>query len=392
MADENTPLLWDSYASDDPHQQFCLLAGVPPSNGTPDKKHPFVIGPKTLYGRASRQYASARRNHTFMSALNNGLLLSQVILGATLTALGASESSHILITLFGVMNTVIAGLVAYMKSRGQPARTRLYRDDLENVVDQIENSEIMWLGISQNIHGYDEIDIDDKVTVRSEVARLMRLYERAHRSFVMSNPDNYLMGQSDGGGTALRSRAGIGGSGVPAPAVPALPTATPAAAAPTARPSTSTAPPPPEIDPDASPASAATEHIKDDGSSTAPTGDKKSPGPETAKPAADEDKADAKPAENASRDKPPSYTTSPDTKQSDSPPAKPDTSKAKPPATTPAAKSDASPAVADAQAIQAPADDPDASPAMAAKGFERGDSGGGSGKSEKGKGKEKEKE
>jgi SMODS and SLOG-associating 2TM effector domain len=189
---------------DDPHKQFCMLAGVPASDVI--NKH-YHVAPKSLYGRATKQYTNARRSHAFMASLSNTLLLSQVILGAALTALGASESSHILITLFGATNTVIAGLVAYLKSRGQPMRSRMYRDDLERVVDEIENSEIMWLGIAENIHGYDEIDVGDKVTVRSEVARLMRLYERAIRSNMMNNPDNYLLGGgNDGPGTALRSR------------------------------------------------------------------------------------------------------------------------------------------------------------------------------------------
>lgn len=72
---------------------------------------------------------------------------------------------NILITVFGVLNTIIAGRVAYLKSRGQPMRARMYRDDLERVVDEIENSEVMWRGISDGIYGYDEIDTDD-VTVR----------------------------------------------------------------------------------------------------------------------------------------------------------------------------------------------------------------------------------
>jgi hypothetical protein len=132
------------------------------------------------------------------------MLLSQVILGAALTALGASESSHILITVFGAMNTIIAGLVAYLKSRGQPMRARMFRDDLERVVDEIENSEVMWLGISKGVLGYEDIDTGapkegeegkerernpNAVTVRSEVARLTRLYDRAVRSNTANNPD-----------------------------------------------------------------------------------------------------------------------------------------------------------------------------------------------------------
>lgn len=123
----------------------------------------------------------------FTAALSNTLLLTQVVLGAALTALGASESSHILITIFGATNTIIAGLVAYLKSRGQPMRARMFRDDLERVVDEIENSEVMWLGISKGVHGYDEIAIDDAVSVRSEVARLTRLYDKAMRSNTMND-------------------------------------------------------------------------------------------------------------------------------------------------------------------------------------------------------------
>ena len=154
------------------------------------------------------------------------------MLGAALTALGASESSHILIAVFGATNTIIAGLIAYLKSRGQPMRSRMYRDDLERVVDEIENSEVMWLGIAKNIHGYDDIDTDDKVTVRSEVARLMRLYERALRSNMANNPDNYLLNAgSDGPGTALRIRP-AGDATVAPVALPQFPQGTLAATQP----------------------------------------------------------------------------------------------------------------------------------------------------------------
>jgi hypothetical protein len=125
--------------------------------------------------------------YLFTAALSNTLLLTQVVLGAALTALGASESSHILITVFGALNTIIAGLVAYLKSRGQPMRARMFRDDLDRVVDEMENSEVMWLGIQQGVHGYDEIAIDDSVSVRSEVARLTRLLDKAVRSNTMND-------------------------------------------------------------------------------------------------------------------------------------------------------------------------------------------------------------
>lgn len=36
-------------------------------------------------------------------------------------------------------------------------RSKMFRDDLDRVVDEIENSEIMWMGISRDVHGYDEV-------------------------------------------------------------------------------------------------------------------------------------------------------------------------------------------------------------------------------------------
>ena len=195
--DEESPLM-DSTGSfarfardisgdpNDIHIQFCLLSGVPPSNLPKDGPHPPIVK-RSLYGRAIRKRNAQNRTYLFTAALSNTLLLSQVVLGAALTALGASESSHILITIFGALNTVIAGVIAYLKSRGQPMRAHMYRDDLDRVVDEIENSEVMWLGIQNGVHGYDEVAIDDSVSVRSEVARLTRLYDKVVKNNTMND-------------------------------------------------------------------------------------------------------------------------------------------------------------------------------------------------------------
>jgi SMODS and SLOG-associating 2TM effector domain len=154
MPTDRTPLLQDHARNfwifndqneDDFHTQFCKLIGIPPTDlGPADERPP--VPPKSLYGRALQVKKSQQRTYSFTAAISNSLLLSQVVLGAAVTGLGASESSHILITIFGALNTIIAGVVAYLKSRGQPMRARMFRDDLERVVDEIENSEIMWRG------------------------------------------------------------------------------------------------------------------------------------------------------------------------------------------------------------------------------------------------------
>ena len=135
-------------------------------------------------------------------------------------------------------------------------RARMFRDDLQRVVDEIENSEVMWLGITRGIHGYDEIDIDDKVSVHSEVARLTRLYDKAVRSNDQNSPDLYMAGGGVDSVTGLRSRQGTQGQ-VLAIIPPVVPP--PAAAV---QPAASGAAPVTEPDLDESPASAKPEKVE----------------------------------------------------------------------------------------------------------------------------------
>ncbi|QDS72047.1 hypothetical protein FKW77_002496 [Venturia effusa] len=263
---ERTPLLSNHTSNfwafgqerrrDDYHAQFCQMVGIPPSD-LPPNEDPPAIGKKTLYGRALRAKSQQSVTYTFTAAISNTLLLSQVVLGAAVTGLGASASSHILITLFGALNTIIAGVVAYLKSRGQPMRARMYRDDLERVVDEIENSEVMWLGISKGVHGYDDINIDEQVTVRSEVARLTRLYDRAVRTNTVNNPDMYMAGSQNDSNLALKARVGAPAGPVPVIAAPNVPISIiPPVANGSAAVAAPAAPIAPIVDPDESPASA----------------------------------------------------------------------------------------------------------------------------------------
>jgi hypothetical protein len=63
----------------------------------------------------------------------------------------------------------------------------MYRDDLERVVDEINNSKVMWFSFSNGLHGYDEMDTKE-VTVRSEITRLTQLF--AHTVSINSRIDH----------------------------------------------------------------------------------------------------------------------------------------------------------------------------------------------------------
>ena len=126
----------------DTHEQFCKLIGVRPIHLPKD--HKWDPHPDALYVRVKRRKRNQSCTYQFTAALTNTLMLTQIVLGATLTALGASDSSRVLITVFGALNTVIAGMIAFLKSRGQLVRARMFRDDLARVIDEIEVRQDAW--------------------------------------------------------------------------------------------------------------------------------------------------------------------------------------------------------------------------------------------------------
>ena len=91
MSDERTPFVLSHNSYDNPHTQFCELVGIPPSNEPPGVEH--QSRPTTLYERATRERHSQSVAHMVTAALSGTLLLTQIIIGATLTAVSYSDPS-----------------------------------------------------------------------------------------------------------------------------------------------------------------------------------------------------------------------------------------------------------------------------------------------------------
>lgn len=140
-SEERTPLLQEQFPGQfpayhatqdeeslgDAYKQFCYLVGNSPADQPASK---YIPPRDTLYYRALQHRRKQALIYALTRALTNTLLLAQVVLGTALTGLGAADSPGWLITVFGAANTIIAGLVAFLKSRGQPMRARMFRDDL----------------------------------------------------------------------------------------------------------------------------------------------------------------------------------------------------------------------------------------------------------------------
>lgn len=71
----------------------------------------------------------------------NYFFLLQIILGAGLTALGAAGGPSVAITVLGATNTIIAGILTYLKGQGLPARLEQSHNLLRTLREHIEERE-----------------------------------------------------------------------------------------------------------------------------------------------------------------------------------------------------------------------------------------------------------
>jgi hypothetical protein len=104
------------------------------------------------------------------------MLWLQIGIGATLTALGTtnSEAARIAITVLGAINTLLAGMLTFLKSRNQPNRALQFRNGLRGVVEDL------WM-IDSEMTGTDEADGALKIDVEERVEGLWKKYREVRQ-------------------------------------------------------------------------------------------------------------------------------------------------------------------------------------------------------------------
>ncbi|KAL8838727.1 MAG: hypothetical protein Q9170_002029 [Blastenia crenularia] len=170
--------------------------------------------PKTLYNRDPKRAArnqgvyariileERKSNYEYylMSSIINASFLGQVIVAATLTALGAAGGPHLAITILGSANTVIAGVQTYLKGQGLPNRIKQYQFGLRKLREYIEDRE------------RDFSHEDCKLDVDHVIADVSAMYQAVRQTAEDNTPDTYLpmegagkklLGQKDNRVTAI---------------------------------------------------------------------------------------------------------------------------------------------------------------------------------------------
>jgi hypothetical protein len=138
------------------------------------------------------------RQYRFAEFIFYLALGAEIIIGATLTALGPISELHSqAITILGVVNTSTAGILALLKGQGLPDRLRKDGFEMRKVQDFIEETDIR-LSLGDGTFTDDELD--------DVVQRVFLKYNAARDSTEMNRPESY--GHQPEGDTQPRNSSG----------------------------------------------------------------------------------------------------------------------------------------------------------------------------------------
>ncbi len=132
-----------------------------------------------IYARVVHNEQTAKLGYKYFSWLINGCLGLQIVVAATLTALGAAGGSRGAVTVFGAVNTVFAGILTFLKGSGLPNRLKYYQTEWKRVREFIEQRE--------RDFGRPNCDLE----VYGVVAMVESMYEEVKSDLEASTPDRF---------------------------------------------------------------------------------------------------------------------------------------------------------------------------------------------------------
>lgn len=130
------------------------------------------------------------RQYRLVEVLYYLALGAQIVIGATLTALGPHSGLHAKsITILGVFNTTIAGILAMLKGQGLPDRLRKDEFEMKKVQDYIEETETRLMYTDDE---FTDAELDDLLQT------VFAKYNAARDTAELNRPDRYAhQGEAD---------------------------------------------------------------------------------------------------------------------------------------------------------------------------------------------------
>ncbi|KAL9036068.1 MAG: hypothetical protein Q9180_004510 [Flavoplaca navasiana] len=161
------------------------------SSTSSSRKNPFSTRPASnlgIYTRIIHEEISAKRQFFFAASIINICYFGQICIAAALTALGASGSSNIAVTVLGATNTVLAGILTYLKGQGLPNRLRMYWTGLRKCREFMEEKERVVAAEGWGWGHVEEegIDVDEVIDV------CVKMYHDVRQNAEDNTPDTFL--------------------------------------------------------------------------------------------------------------------------------------------------------------------------------------------------------
>lgn len=151
---------------------FRALTGIDSVPALTQGGHLLRTAPNVgIYTRVVTNESKARRAYTIFSYLINTCLGIQIVVAAALTALGAASGPHSAVTAFGAINTIMAGILTYLRGSGLPDRLKSYQNKWKNIREYIEQREREFCLVGCDLDVQEEVFIVESMyqNVKSEM-------------------------------------------------------------------------------------------------------------------------------------------------------------------------------------------------------------------------------
>lgn len=156
-----------------------------------------------VYKRTVEEEARIKLQYAVSNYMVNTFYMLQIIVGAALTALGAAKGPAAAVTFLGAVNTVVAGLLTYLKGQGLPTRLEQYLHLLRTLREHIEAREREFLEPEC------PLDVDEVIE------QVTKMYQEVRQTAQDNAPGTVLPPR--GVITSLLKKPDINRSDVPAP-------------------------------------------------------------------------------------------------------------------------------------------------------------------------------
>ena len=170
------------------------------------RPHPALTRPapnEGIYKRTVDEEAKVGFQYQFSNYVVNIGGMAQIVVGAAVTALGAANGPRAAVTIFGAANTIMAGMLTYLKGQGLPYRLEQYLHLLRTLREHIEERE------------RELMEPDCPLDVEEEIKSIIKMYQEVRQSKEDNAPGTVIPPR--GNITSLLEKPDIKRSEVPAP-------------------------------------------------------------------------------------------------------------------------------------------------------------------------------